>query len=314
MKWWKGIFNDLKPYDTLSMDNVLYKYLSGLKAFEEYQGVYDEGYFFVNIHKSQHKYNELKEFHEKYNSPFCDLDDFKLHGQYYEPNKKIAYGLKQYKNFDKPEYHTTLKFKGQTSNYNGRDGQIRGGFATPSLYEYYYKPKAENRITGEWLYQEIPHSIIYNNLKTTTNGVDITYSKKFVNEVTDTIGWDDIEEVKKVVDKYDIKYPDWSHDFPINGFMQMRKEGILFPAIWTFFRKLVYHSFHRMIMTSFNSMNFPFIIPIPCGMRKWTGQSLEPNFFNKGEYKYLNFHFDLDKKQTEFEFTTKCLKFKDKYV
>ena len=21
MKWWKGIFNDLKPYDTMSMDN-----------------------------------------------------------------------------------------------------------------------------------------------------------------------------------------------------------------------------------------------------------------------------------------------------
>ncbi len=307
MKWWKGIFNDLKPYDNMSMDSVLDRYHRGMKSFDEYQGYYDEGYFFVNIHESQLKYNELYNYHKKYNSPTCDTKNFNLHGNYYEPVKKIGYSLRQHKNFDKAEYHSTLKFKGQTSNYNGRDGQIRGGFATPSLYEYYYKPKVDKKITGEWIYQEIPHSLIYNNLKTTTNRADIEYSKQFVKEVTSTIGWDNIDEVKKIVEQYDNKYPDWSHDFPINGFMQMRKEGILFPAVWTFFRKLVYHSFHRMIMTSFNEMNFPFIIPVPYGMRKWTGQSLEPNFYNEGSFKYLNFHFNLDTKITEFEFSNKKL-------
>ena len=60
-------------------------------------------------------------------------------------------------------------------------------------------------------------------------------------------------------------------------------------------------------MTSFNEMNFPFIIPVPYGMRKWTGQSLEPNFYNEGSFKYLNFHFNLDTKITEFEFSDKKL-------
>ena len=106
-----------------------------------------------------------------------------------------------------------------------------------------------------------------------------------------------------MVDEYDIKYPDWNHDFPINGFMQMRKDGLLFPAVWTQTDKLMYHSFHRLTMTSFNQMNFPFIIPIPFGTKKWVAQSKDTNFFNEGEYKYLNFYFDLDKKETKYEFS-----------
>jgi hypothetical protein len=58
-------------------------------------------------------------------------------------------------------------------------------------------------------------------------------------------------------------------------------------------------------MTSFNEMNFPFIIPVPYGSTFWSGQSLTKAFYNEGEYKYLNFHFDRHNKTTEFEFTTK---------
>ena len=154
----------------------------------------------------------------------------------------------------------------------------------------------------------MPYEVIYDNLRTTNNGVDILKAKDFVEEVTKTVGWEDINEVRKVVDRYDQQFPDWSHDFPINGYMQMKKEGILFPAVWTFFRKLMYHSFHRMIMTSFNKINFPYMILIPYGKRKWEAQSLHKNFFNEGEYKYLNFHFDLDKKITEYKFSTEKLR------
>ena len=69
IKWWKGVFDDLKPYDTLSMDNILGRYQRVLKTFDNYQGTYDEGYYFVNIHKSQYKFDELKALHDKYNSP-----------------------------------------------------------------------------------------------------------------------------------------------------------------------------------------------------------------------------------------------------
>jgi len=301
IKWWKGIFDDLKPYDKLSMDNVLDRYHRGMQSFDEFAGSINGGAFFVNIHESHLKHSELAEFHRKYNSPHCNTTDFKTDGLL-EPRKKLLFSLKENKNFVKPEYGE-IKFKGNTSNYNGRDGQIRGGFATPSIFEYYYQPKIENKITGEWLYQEIPHELIYNNLKTTNNGVDISISKQFVKKITNSVGWDDINEVKKVVDEYDIKYPDWNHDFPINGFMQMRKDGLLFPAVWTQTDKLMYHSFHRLTMTSFNQMNFPFIIPIPFGTKKWVAQSKDTNFFNEGEYKYLNFYFDLDKKETKYEFS-----------
>ena len=301
LKWWKGIFDDLKPYDKLSMDNVLDRYHRGMQSFDEFEGEIERGAFFVNIHESQLKYPELAEFHRKYNSPTCDVTNFKTDG-ILEPYNKLLFSYKKNRNFSKPEYNE-IKFKGNTSNYNGRDGQIRGGFSTPSIYEYYYKQKVDKKITGEWLYQEIPHELIYNNLKTTNNGVDISISKQFVREITNGVGWDDIEEVKKLVNEFDRVYPDWNHDFPINGFMQMRKDGLLFPAVWTQTDKLMYHSFHRLIMTSFNQMNFPFIIPIPFGTRKWVSQSKESSFYNEREYSYLNFYFDLDKKETKYEFS-----------
>jgi len=307
IKWWKGIFDDLSPYDRLSMDSVLDRYHRGMKSFDQFEGSSKHGATFVNIHETYFKYPELLEFHRKYNSPHCNPLDYKTKGNYYEPNKKLCFKLTENCNFAKKEYEDVLKFRGHTSNYNGRDGQIRGGFATPSIHDYYYLPKIHNKITGEWLYQEIPHELIYNNLRTTSNGVDISISKQFVKEVTNGIGWDDIEKVKKIVDEYDEKYPDWNHDFPINGFMQMRKDGILFPAVWTHSYKIMYHSFHRLVMTSFNEMDFPYIIPIPYGKTKWTGQSKLNNFYHEGEYKYLNFHYDLDNKKTEYEFTNEVI-------
>jgi hypothetical protein len=304
IKWWKGIFNDLKPYSIMSMDEVLDRYLSGLKSFpNHYKAQYENGAFFININK-QHLYiDELKYYHEKYNSPFCSFEGSKLRGpDDYEPSLKLTYSLKENRNFTKPEYEI-IKFEGHTSNYNNRDGQIRGGFATPNFYNYFYKARQDKKISGEWMYCEIPHNIIYDNLKQTANGVEIEIAKNFVNEVESTIGWEDIAEIKKLVDIYDKKYPNWNHDFPINGYMQMKKDGLLFPAVWTFPTKLVYHSFHRLIMTSFNKMNFPFIIPVPYGKTKWNGQSVGNHFFNEGKNKYLNFYFDLNSKITKFDFS-----------
>ena len=304
IKWWKGIFNDLKPYSIMSMDEVLDRYLAGLKSFKKYyESHYNRGSFFININKQHLDIDEIKYYHEKYNSPNCSFEGSRLRGpDDYEPQYKITYSLTENRNFSKPEYDT-IRFKGLTSNYNNRDGQIRGGFATPNFYSYYYKPKQLKWITGEWVYLEIPHDIIYDNLKETANGVEIDIAKNFVKEVESTVGWNDIEKVKEVVDRYDKQHPHWNHDFPINGYMQMKKDGLLFPAVWTFPTKLVYHSFHRLIMTSFNKVNFPFIIPLPYGKRQWEGQSVGKHFFHDGQYKYLNFYFDLDNKITEFEFS-----------
>ena len=305
-KWWKGIFNDLKPYDSMSMIEVLERYHTGLKSFDKhYTAQYKRGSFFINVQKEHLHIQELNEIHKKFNSPFCDLNDVKvINNKYSEPNKKLTYTLKENRNFYKPEYEN-IKFKGMTSNYNNRDGQIRGGFATPNIYSYYYKPKKNKIINGDWIYLEIPHKLIYDNLRETANGVDISIAKQFVKEINNTVGWDNLDKIKHAVDIYDKQYPDWNHDFPINGFMQMRKDGLLFPAVWTFPTKLIYHSFHRLIMTSFNEINFPFIIPLPYGKTFWSGQSLQKSFYHKGEYKYLNFYFNKLSKTTDFEFTTK---------
>lgn len=306
IKWWKGIFDDLKPYTILSMEEVLDRYLAGLKSFKKnYKSQYENGAFFININKQHLHIEELRFYHEKYNSPHCSFEGSRLRGpDDYEPKYKLTYSLKENRNFTKPEYEI-IKFAGQTSNYNNRDGQIRGGFATPNFYSYFYKAREEKKIDGRWVYLEIPYEIIYNNLKTTANGVDISIAKNFVKEIEETIGWNDIDKVKTIVNRYDKETPDWNHDFPINGYMQMKRDGLLFPAVWTFPTKLVYHSFHRMIMTSFNKVNFPFIIPLPYKKTKWKGQSLRKNFFNNGKYKYLNFDFNLDDKITEFSFDSK---------
>lgn len=308
IKWWKGIFDDLTPYSIMSMENVFERYLEGLKSFGAlYYDQYREGSYFINISRDHLIYKEARYFHEKFNSPFCNFNEYRQRGKDdHEPRKKLLFHLEQNRQFAKPE-HQEIKFSGNTSNYNGRDGQIRGGFATPNFFKYYIKPKQNKIIDGNWVYLEIPYELTYNHLKETNNGVEIEIAKQFVNEVEASIGWDDIEEIKKVVDIYDNKHPGWNHDFPINGFIQMKNDGLLFPAVWVDTYKLLYHSFHRLIMTSFNKMNFPFIIPTPYNKRKWTGQSASKNFFHQGEYKFLNFHINLDSKKTEFEFSTQPL-------
>ena len=102
IKWWKGIFNDLKPYDSMSIIDVLSRYQSGLKSFEDhYKAQYNNGCFFVNVNKEHMHIKELKDIHDKFNSPFCDLDNVRIVSPgRTEPNRKLTYTLKENRNFN----------------------------------------------------------------------------------------------------------------------------------------------------------------------------------------------------------------------
>ena len=302
IKWWKkGFFDVLKPFDTLSMDDVFSRYLGTLKTFPHYRRCYDNGEFFINIEKEDLEIPEIKYFHETYNSPNCSFEG---------PRKKLIYHLREHRNFVKPEYFV-VHGRGGTVNYNQRDGQIRGGFATPRLFSFYYKPKLNKKITGEWVFLTLPCNLLREHLYQSNNGFNWEVAKEFVNEVDNTIGWNDTDKIKKLVDKYDEKHPQWNHDFPINGFIQMKKDGLLFPGAWVHYDRIAYHSYHRLIMTSLNGMDFPFIMPIPVtedGV--FTAKTPSINFMHRGVLSTLIAEIDLNNKKITFFFENENGRFK----
>lgn len=299
IKWWrKNSFEDLKPFDVLEVEQVLERYQNTLKTFPQYEKHAEEGNFFLGIKSKNLDDPEVKYFHEKFNHPNCDL--------LADPRPKICMVYREGRNFDKKLFHTkeNLKFSGGTSNYNGRDGQIRGGWATPTIEGFHINPVREKILTGKWVFLTIPYQLLYNFINTTNNGVPIQIPKKFVKEVEDTVGWDDINKVKKVVDKFDKIYPDWSHDFPINGYFQMKKDGLLFPAVWWNYFLNCGHSFHRMIMTSFNKMDFPYITPIPVTKNNiWYTCSMKDSFLFNNEKHYLTAKINLNDNLVTYSFT-----------
>ena len=299
IKWNKiGFFDDLKPFDILPLENFLDRYLATLKTFDQYEDQVKEGFFFLGIDSNTLDDPEVRYFHEKYNHPNCDITK--------EPRDKLCMMYRAKNNFNRPEFHgeENIKFTGGTSNYNGRDGQIRGGWATPNIETIHINPVREGLLTGKWIYLEFPYELFYDHTDITINGAPIDKAKQFVKEVDDTIGWEDPYKVEELVNKYDKLYPDWSHDFPINGFQQVKEEGLIFPGVWWNYNLILGHSYHRMIMTSFNKMNFPYILPVPNVKNgKWYVCSRGNTFTYKNELHYLGAEIDTIKRDIKYTFT-----------
>lgn len=298
-KWWKkGYFDDLKPFDVYPIENFLDRYKGAISTFDGYYEMESEGKYFLGINSDNLNDPDVKYFNDKYNNPNCSIPQ--------DPMMKICFVYSKGRNFNRPEYHTeeNIKFKGRTSNYNGRDGQIRTGWSSPKIEHIHINPVRNGKLTGNWVYLELPHELFYRNTIKTGNGASIELAKKFVKEVESTIGWDDIEKIKNVIEKYDKIDPDWSHDFPINGYFQLKKDGLLFPGVWDKYNIICGHSYHRMIMTSFNKVNFPFILPVPKGFNgKWYACSKYNTFtFNNEDY-YLGVEVDINNKNIEYTFT-----------
>lgn len=293
MRWWKPeYFSDLKEFDILTLDQVAIRYLNCLLTFDDFVDQYSRGFSFMYIPKEDLAYDEIKRLHEKFNPK-----------NYKGENYKLIYVDKEHRQFYKEEYCNKLG-GGNTSNYNNRDGQLRGGFATPRPLFYYYFPKLRGIITGEYIYLKFPWQLIYYHLYETNNNISQNVAKFFVDEVNNTIGWDDVEEIRTVVEKYDKNYPGWNHDFPVSGFRQYVKDGLLFPGFWFSPGVLAQHSHHRLAMTAFNKEDFPFIIPIRA-TPQWEVVTPHYNYIYKFKLCKLVLKVDMEQRTADFYFRDK---------
>lgn len=287
VKWWSNSFKDLKPFDIISYDNLVERCQSAMRFVDKHQ--YDkqksEGRAFVCIKSETLHDPEVKKFHEKYNNSNCPIPT------------KTQIVLRQYSpEYNRPEYSTEENkyiFEGQTSNINSRDGFIVPGISTKPIESYYLEPKRAGAITGEWIYLTIPYSYISQYMELSINKAPLTAAKHFIKEVEENIGWEDENELRKLVDIYDSKYPNWSHDFPIKSYIQCKKDGILFPIIWWHPRRILTEGTHRVVMAGLNKMDVPFILPVDGRNNlKWYAMSKDKLFLIDNTYQYLCLEID----------------------
>lgn len=297
IKWKSNHFKDLKPFDIVSLDNLLDRTKQTMLDIDEtdFNDQWEEGRAFIKFSVDNQNDPEVKYWHQKYNSSKCPLptkDQIILH-QFKAPHSK-------------PEFHTERNkniFSNNTTNVNGRDGFINGGFSELDIWEHFINYKRRGIVTGEWIYLELNFKYILENMFTSVNRAPLHAAKQFINDV-ENIGWKNKEKVNLLIKEYDKKYPNWSHDFPIESFLDVKKNGILFPCQWWNPEMIAGNGTHRMIMTGFNKINTPYITQIPKNNPlKWYSQSRYPIFEYNGKPSYLVCSIDRLKEKVEYSFT-----------
>lgn len=298
IKWKSKTYSDLKNFDTLTYDNLLSRTRQAMLDINtrEYNQQHKEGRAFLKINTDKIEDPELIYLSKKYNSSLTK----------YPTDSQIV--LRQYDpKYSKEEYHEEENkhiFKGVTSNVNNRDGFIVGGFSEIDAYETVILPKRNKILTGDWIYLELPYEYVYEYMHKSINSAPLVTVKKFIQEVDKTIGWNDDVKLKELVATYDEKFPHWNHDFPINSFVQVKNEGLLFPCQWWKPWVLASNATHRMIMMGFNKYDIPFITQVPYNFQNgWYSQSRDPMFFYDNKWQYLLMYVDRIKEELTFTFT-----------
>mgnify|MGYP001571199480 CR=1 FL=1 len=298
IKWKSKTYSDLKNFDTLTYDNLLSRTRQAMLDINtrEYNQQHKEGRAFLKINTDKIEDPELIYLSKKYNS---NVTQYPTHNQIV---------LRQYNpKYSKSEYHEEENkhiFQGVTSNVNNRDGFIVGGFSEIDAYETVILPKRNKILTGDWIYLELPYEYVYEYMHKSINSAPLVTVKKFIEEVDETIGWDDDVKLKELVEVYDKKFPNWNHDFPINSFVQVKNEGLLFPCQWWKPWIFASNATHRMIMMGFNKYDVPFITQVPYELQNgWYSQSREPMFFYDNKWQYLLMYVDRIKEELTFTFT-----------
>jgi|TARA_B110000259_G_scaffold85804_1_gene100059 hypothetical protein len=298
IKWKSKTYSDLKPFDTLTYDNLLSRTRQAMIDINatEFWKQHKSGRAFLSIKTDKLQDQELIYLSKKYNSPLT----------HYPTDTQIV--LRQYDpKYSKSIYHEEENkhiFQGLTSNVNNRDGFIVGGFSEIDAYGTYIEPKRNKQLTGDWIYLEIPYEYVYNYMNTSINSSPLETAREFVEEVDETIGWNDGEKLKELVATYDEKFPNWNHDFAINGFVQVKKEGLLFPCQWWNPKTIASNATHRMVMMGYNKYDIPFITQVPYNHPyAWYSQSKNPMFFYDNKWQYLIMYVDRVKEELTFTFT-----------
>lgn len=274
-KFWKSHFRDLKCFDRISFIDIISRIDFTLKEFKEYKSgaliQYKEEY--ANI-------PEMKELYDTFNKE--------------NSTNRITFWPEGRSPF---EYKYTSELIGSTSNYQVRDGQVCPPHEKKDLYKFHVLKENNNIIESDYLYLTIPYEFIVEYMEKTNNNWNVDISKKFIREVKD---WDNIESIDKLIDKYDKKYLNWNHDFPIFGFMSILKSGLLFPNI-TFScgphgNKILDSGTHRLFMTAMSGSDFPMFVQIPKNRTKISFLSTTAIFKNESR---LKIDVDLENKKYE---------------
>jgi len=298
MKWKSKTFSDLKNFDTVTYDNLLTRTKQALIDInaKEFWTQHKSGRAFLQIDTDNFTDPELLYLANKYNSPITP----------YPTNTQIV--LHQYKpKYSKDRYTVEENkhiFEGLTSNVNNRDGFIVGGFSEIDAHSTYIVQKRNKTFTGDWIYLELPYQYVYDYMVKSINSVPLRTTKRFIEEVDKTIGWNNEAKLKELVEDYDVKYPDWNHDFPINSFVQVKKEGLIFPCQWWNPITIASNATHRMIMMGYNKYDIPFITQIPYKHpHAWYSQSRDPMFYYDSKWQYLTLYVDRVNETLTFGFT-----------
>jgi len=298
VKWKSKTFKDLKSFDTLTYDNLLSRTKQAMLDINarDFWSQHKSGRAFLQINTDKIDDPELVYLSKKYNSPSTSYPtDTQIVLRQYKP----IYSQSRY--YEEDNRHI---FEGLTSNVNNRDGFIVGGFSEIDAYGTYINAKKRKLTTGEWIYFELPYEYVYKYMNKSINSAPLLTTKKFIQEVDETIGWEDRPKIKELVDYYDEKYPDWNHDFPINSFIQVKNEGLIFPCQWWDPVTIASNATHRMIMMGYNKYDIPFITQVPYKTPyAWYSQSRDPMFFYDNKWQFLLMYVDRIKSQLTFTFT-----------
>ena len=257
VKYWKECFNDLKSMDAISLDGLLTRFKNTILTFPKYN-LEKSGSFFIPIQKESdlEEEPELKKLHEKFNSK----------------NVEFPIGSKNpkricFRAYGNSPYRRSYYGKGtltKNSHQDWKDGMIRPGL---NLAANNWKSIASDirygKVTKKFIYIEIPYDLILEYMDINHNGHEMKIPKQFVNEVESTNdSWDNDDEVNKLIDLYDDKYPDWNYDFPIFGYTTFIKYGMLMPVFY-FGNKIFKNGTHRIYNACLAKSDIPIFLNIP---------------------------------------------------
>ena len=288
VKYWKSYFKDLKPFDTLDIEEVLLKNKQTLLSFDECKVEEGKGRYFLRISKEQLSEPRVKSLHTKFNHKNTNINDLQI-------IKFEGYGERVFTQEYSNEYLIN-----EVPNFQLRDGKITPGFGTWNWQEY-FKNVDKGLTPRENIYLEIPHSIINDNLAT-LEGTDVVIIKKFIDEIENTdASWEDIENVNKVIKKYDSIWKDWNFNFPILSYISVKRDGLLFPILGAISPNgLPGNGLHRFALSAFAKSDVPFILPVSNKKRYNIRSKFKQYRKIDGEYTYLLIDTDTQEKKLTF--------------
>lgn len=291
VNFWKPFFNDLNPFDTLDIEDVLKRYKDTICSFDQCKKQEEAGHYFLRITDDQLTDPRVKKLHTTFNHKNTNLNDLQI-------IKFEAYGKRVFKQNYDPNY-----IKRDMPNFQLRDGKVSPGFGTWNWKEYF--ERIDKGISSrENIYLEIPHKIIEDNLALLerAEGTNVPVIKKFIKEIEDTEeGFTDIDHVNNIIKEYDSIWKDWNFEFPILSYISIKRDGLLFPILGSISaNSFPGNGLHRFAMTAYAKSDVPIILPKSKESRYYIRSKFKHYRQIDNEYTYLLLDVDTKKKAITF--------------